>query len=102
MESHLGEAFAVADLASGLSTSVRALQYAFQERLGCTASQWIRGQRLDLARRSLEHPRHDDTVTAIATACGYRSMSLFSIDFQQRFHVKPSQVLREARASHPG
>jgi hypothetical protein len=29
-------------------------------------------------------------------------MSLFSIDFQQRFHVKPSQVLREARASHPG
>lgn len=82
--------------------SRRALQYAFQERLGCTASQWIRGQRLDLARRCLEHPQHDDTVSSIATTCGYRSMSLFSIDFQQRFHVKPSQVLREARASHPG
>jgi hypothetical protein len=26
-------------------------------------------------------------------------MGLFSIDFQQRFHVKPSALLREARAA---
>ncbi|MFO7628055.1 MAG: AraC family transcriptional regulator [Prochlorococcaceae cyanobacterium] len=81
--------------------SRRALQYAFRERLGCTASQWIRSQRLDLARRHLQNPAPGHTVAAIATLCGYRSLSLFGVDFQQRFHVKPSQLLREARASQP-
>ncbi len=79
--------------------SRRALQYAFRERLGCTATQWIRGQRLDLARQLLENPRPVDTVASIAIASGYRSLSLFSVDFQQRFHLKPSDLLREARAS---
>jgi AraC-like DNA-binding protein len=34
-------------------------------------------------------------VTSIANACGYRSVSLFSIEFQKRFHIKPSVLLRE-------
>ena len=81
--------------------SRRALQYAFKERLGCTATQWIRNQRLDQARRYLQSPSPGDSVAQIATQCGYRSLSLFSVDFQQRFHVKPSQLLREARATRP-
>jgi AraC-like DNA-binding protein len=81
--------------------SRRALQYAFRERLGCTATQWIRNQRLDLARQHLQNPLPGDSVASIAMLCGYRSPSLFSVDFQQRFHVKPSQLLREARASQP-
>ena len=79
--------------------SRRALQYAFRERLGCTATQWIRSQRLDLARQLLEHPHLKDSVASIAMASGYRSLSLFSVDFQQRFHLKPSDLLREARSS---
>ncbi|MEA5474162.1 AraC family transcriptional regulator [Synechococcus sp. CCY9201] len=81
--------------------SRRALQYAFKERLGCTATQWIRNQRLDQARRCLQNPAPGDSVAQIATQCGYRSLSLFSVDFQQRFHVKPSQLMREARATRP-
>ncbi len=81
--------------------SRRALQYAFRDRLGCTATQWIRNQRLDLARNHLMHPVQGDSVGSIATRCGYRSLSLFSIEFQQRFHVKPSQLLREARTCQP-
>ncbi len=81
--------------------SRRSLQYAFQERLGCTPIQWIRKQRLDLARQHLQNPAPGDTVASIATLYGYRSLSLFSVDFQQRFHVKPSQLLRESRSSLP-
>ncbi|MFN5117185.1 MAG: helix-turn-helix domain-containing protein [Cyanobacteriota bacterium] len=81
--------------------SRRALQYAFRERLDCTASQWIRRQRLDLAQQRLQNPLPEDSVASIAVMCGYRSMSLFSVDFQQRFHVKPSQLLREARSALP-
>lgn len=83
------------------SYSRRALQYAFKERLGCTATQWIRAQRLDLAHQLLRNPAPGDTVASIAQASGYRSMGLFSIEFQQRFHIKPSQLLREARAHWP-
>lgn len=81
--------------------SRRALQYAFRERLGCTATQWIRSQRLDLARQHLQHPCPGDTITSVAARCGYRSLSLFSVEFQQRFHVKPSHLLRESRSSLP-
>ncbi len=81
--------------------SRRTLQYAFRDRLGCTATQWIRNQRLDQARNHLMHPVQGDSVGSIATRCGYRSLSLFSIEFQQRFHVKPSQLLREARICQP-
>jgi AraC-like DNA-binding protein len=38
-------------------------------------------------------------VTRIARACGYRSLSLFSIEFQHRFHIKPSVMLRSTRES---
>lgn len=82
--------------------SRRALQYAFVERMGCTATQWIRNQRLDMARQRLENPRFTDTVGSISRECGYRSLGLFSVDFQQRFHVKPSQLLRESRDSISG
>ena len=79
--------------------STRALQYAFRNRLGCTATQWIRNQRLDLAWQLLQTATPEDNVTRIAQACGYRSMSLFSIEFQRRFHIKPSVLLRSTRDS---
>lgn len=82
--------------------SRRALQYAFQERLGCTVTQWIRCQRLDLAHARLQRAGPGVTVTNVAHGCGYRSLSLFSIEFQQRFHVKPSVLLRQARSPFSG
>jgi AraC-like DNA-binding protein len=98
---NLAEPLNLTMLESRIHYSRRALQYAFKERLGCTATQWIRNQRLDLARKRLQDPAPGDTVASIASACGYRSMNLFSLDFQQRFHVKPSHLLREARSSLP-
>jgi AraC-like DNA-binding protein len=96
---NLGQPLTLTDLESRSHYSRRALQYAFAERLGSTASQWIKSQRLDRARSRLEHPKQGDTVSRIAMECGYRSPGLFSVDFQQRFHVKPSVLLRESRQS---
>lgn len=101
IEANLGDALTLTELEDRSGYSRRALQYAFHERLGCTAAQWIRRQRLDQAQGRLQQPLPGDTVSSIALACGYRSLSLFSLDFQQRFHIKPSQVLRESRASLP-
>jgi AraC-like DNA-binding protein len=98
---HLAEPLTLTMLEQRSHYSRRALQYAFRKRLGCTATQWIRRERLELARRDLQHPSPADSVAVIALRCGYRSLSLFSVEFQQRFHVKPPQLLREARASQP-
>lgn len=97
IKQNLGESLTLTDLESRSHYSRRALQYAFAERMGCTATKWIKNQRLDRARQRLERPNLNDTVGSIARECGYRSLGLFSVDFQQRFHVKPSQLLRESR-----
>jgi AraC-like DNA-binding protein len=101
LKENLSEPLNLTMMESRSHYSRRAIQYAFLERMGCSATQWIRKQRLELARRRLENPKPGDTVGTIANACGYRSLGLFSVDFQQRYHVKPSQLLREARLSQP-
>ena len=101
LEEHLHEPLSLHQLEVQSHYSRRALQYAFLERLGCSPTQWIRAMRLDRARRCLQHPQPGDTVTSIALACGYRSLNLFTVDFQQRFHVKPSELLREAHRARP-
>lgn len=95
IDQHLAEPLTLSDLEAASNYSRRALQYAFRQRLGCTATQWIRAQRLDRARTLLLNANDGDTVTGIAQACGYRSMGLFSVEFQQRFHIKPSAILRQ-------
>jgi len=71
MESHLGEAFAVADLASELSTSVRSLQYAFQQELGHPPLAEARRQRLRLLRAHLLDPDQSRTPIGMLMAeCG--------------------------------
>jgi AraC-like DNA-binding protein len=96
IRSNLDQPLNLTALQGQIHYSRRAIQYAFRQRLGCTATQWIRGQRLDLAYRLLSQSEPGESVGGVAQRCGYRSMSLFSIDFQQRFHVKPSALLRAA------
>jgi transcriptional regulator GlxA family with amidase domain len=101
LEEHLHEPLSLHQLEARSHYSRRALQYAFLERLGCSPTQWIRTMRLERARRWLQEPQPGETVTRIAQACGYRSLNLFAMDFQQRFHVKPSELLRESLGKQP-
>jgi len=96
IDCHLSQPLSLDILVDQSHYSRRALQYAFRKRFGCTVTQWIRARRLDLAHSRLTMAVAGDSVGTIARTCGYRSMSLFSIEFQQRFHVKPSVLLREA------
>ena len=99
IDHHLAEPLTLSRLEAISNYSRRSLQYAFRQRLGCTATQWIRARRLDRARALLLKAGSGGSVSAIAQTCGYRSMSLFSIEFQQRFHIKPSAMLRQSRQS---
>ncbi|MFN9547551.1 MAG: helix-turn-helix transcriptional regulator [Cyanobacteriota bacterium] len=95
MKDHLSQPLNLTILERYSHYSRRSLQYAFRQKFGCTITQWIRSQRLDQAHQRIMSSTGHETVTSIANACGYRSVSLFSIEFQKRFHVKPSVLLRE-------
>lgn len=95
MLAHLSEPLSLSLLEKHSHYSRRSLQYAFRHRFGCTITQWVRSQRLDKAYQSLIKAAPGETVSSIAQACGYRSMSLFGIEFQNRFHTKPSVLLRQ-------
>ncbi len=94
IRAHLDEPINLTVLEQRSHYSRRALQYAFQDRFGCAPMQWVRRERLSMARRRLERPLPGETVKTIAMACGYRSPGLFSSDFQQIFQVRPSELLR--------
>lgn len=91
---HLAEPLPLKVLEVESHYSRRALHYAFQERFGCSPMQWIRQQRMELARHRLQNPNPGDTVAMVAAACGYRSQSRFRIDFERTYGCKPSAVLR--------
>jgi AraC-like DNA-binding protein len=77
--------------------SRRALHYAFRARFDCSPMQWVRQQRLALALDRLQNPLQGESVLGVALACGYRSLSQFSVDFQKTYQRKPSEVLRRGR-----
>jgi AraC-like DNA-binding protein len=78
------------------------LQYAFRARFGCGPMQYLRRQRLWLARRRLEQAPPGSTVSDIAYSCGYLSVSSFRRDFQARFAVAPSTLLALRAANGAG
>lgn len=76
--------------------SARGLQYAFQERFGCSPMAWLREQRLLKARTELMQVR--GSVMEIAVRCGFGSVSLFTRYYTSRFGETPSTTLKKSRS----
>ena len=79
-------------VSAACSMSVRALHYLFKGT-GQSVSEYIWERRLQRCREALQMPaeRHR-TVTEIALAAGFNSMSHFSSAFRRRFGVTPSDA----------
>jgi AraC-like DNA-binding protein len=97
IHAHCHEAISLSDLEERSYYSRRSLQYAFKAKFGCGPMQYLRRQRLWLARRRLEEPGPNSSVGSIASACGYLSLASFSRDFQRCFGMTPSRVLAQRR-----
>jgi AraC-like DNA-binding protein len=82
-------------VARSLGWSVRQIQLALQ-RAGTTTTDLIRSTRVTRAADLLRHAPPDTTITSIAIASGFRSMTTFEVVFKKRFGITP----REARALH--
>ena len=97
IEANCHRPLSLSDLESQSHYSRRSLQYAFRQRFGCGPMQYIRRQRLALAKQRLLNPRPGTTVTSVAQECGYLSVANFRRDYQQRFGEPPSGALRSLR-----
>lgn len=83
-------------VAAACQMSVRALHYLFKGT-GQSVSDYIWERRLQRCREALQMPAQRRlTVTEIALAAGFNSMSHFSSAFRRRFGVTPSDARDQA------
>ena len=81
-----------AEIAAAVNISTRYLHKLF-EADHQTVSLYIKGLRLDRARRDLLDPRlADRPISAIAYSCGFGDLSGFNRAFKQAYAVSPSEL----------
>jgi len=101
IHAHAHLALTLTDLEERSHYSARRLQQLFQDRFACTPMQYVRRQRLQMARQKLQLAAPGDSVTRIARDCGYRSSTRFSADFRRQYGQPPATLLRAARHRQP-
>ena len=84
----------VEDLCRELAVSRRALQYSFQEVLGVSPQHYLRGVRLNGARRAI---KHSSAVSDAAVAWGFWHFGRFAQDYKALFGELPSQTFKRFR-----
>lgn len=96
---HLDEPLTVESMASHTHMSERSFVRAFRASTGTTPAAWVRGQRLDEARRLLE--RTDLPIDQVARACGFGSTITMRQNFAHAFRTSPSEYRRRFDARPP-
>jgi transcriptional regulator GlxA family with amidase domain len=76
--------------------SKRSLHYAFQDRFGVTPMQWVRQERLTLARSQLAIATRGTSITALALSCGFTKPARFASYYSLQFGELPSVTLARA------
>jgi AraC-like DNA-binding protein len=98
INAHWDEPLTVESVAAACGTSVRSVFSRFHQNQGCTPASYIRGVRLDQARRLLSDPGSTLTVLDAALRCGFASFGHFARRYRERFGELPSQTLERRRA----
>lgn len=93
MLANLGQKTTLTELELKSGYSARALQYAFKARFGCSPLEWLREQRLQVARQQLLTGEYQ-TITQLAHECGFGSASQFSRAYRNRFGESPVQTFK--------
>jgi AraC-like DNA-binding protein len=98
IQSRLEQPITLTELEQMSGLSARSLQYAFLNRFQCSPTEWIRRERLSLARERLTASSEDTTVTAVALSCGFGHLGLFARYYHEHFGEYPSATLTRTLA----
>lgn len=84
-------------LAQTTGVGARSIFRYFKETRGCTPLDFMKTLRLEQARRALQQPGDETTVSAEALRCGFNNMGHFAKDYRRKFGELPSETLLKAR-----
>lgn len=93
MRYNLAKKWTLTELELLSSLSARALQYAFKARFGCSPTEWLREERLQQARKRLLL-QDFESITQLASECGFSKPSQFGRYYKNRFGITPTQTKR--------
>lgn len=99
METDLARPWQLAKLALSTGVGLKRLKQQFPKETGLPVYAWLQETRLQKALGLLSSG--ESSVTQIALAVGYSSLSHFSALFRRRFGVSPSAVPGKGLAGHP-
>jgi AraC-like DNA-binding protein len=95
IEEHVAEDIGVADVASAVYVTPRALQYIFRRHLDSTPMAYLRRVRLDHVHRDLvAGDRASTTVTATAARWGFAHVGRFAVLYRETYGQSPHVTLR--------
>jgi AraC-like DNA-binding protein len=95
IESRPAEIETVADIATAVGLSVRALDDGFRRYVGTSPMTYLRDVRIARAHEDLVAAEPDTTTaTAVARKWGFGHYGRFAADYRRRFGRKPSETLR--------
>lgn len=97
IHANLVEPLTLSRISKAAGCSIRALQLAFRNHLGCTPTQYMRDERLRVAHYHLLTAPEGTLVGDIAYDVGFSHLGRFSIDYRRAFGQSPSATLRRSR-----
>lgn len=96
MRDNASRAMTVNDIAREVGVAMRTLHKGFQHYRNYSVSEFLRSERLSLARRELATARQRNlSVTDVAYSCGFLHLSKFAVSYQKKYGEKPSDTLRK-------
>jgi AraC-like DNA-binding protein len=85
--------FYISEVCEHVGTTHRTLDRMFRSELGMTPLDYLAALRMHTARKNLlSRAAREQSVGAIARACGFRHPGRFSTEFKRYFGVSPSQL----------
>lgn len=92
INSCLTEDMTVDSIAESFFISRYHLMHLFKDETGYTLFDYITEKRLLLARERL---RTGNSVTEVCFSCGFKNYSTFSRAYKNKFHISPSETIKE-------
>ena len=87
----------LSELCTFTQASYATLERGFREVYGMSPHTCSRAIRLSRARRDLQRPDRETTVTGVALNRGFLELGRFSMQYRERFGESPVETLRKAR-----
>lgn len=95
IDTHLADDFSFEQLADQFNVSYRHMARLFRDNTGQTLHEYLRAQRLDVARELLSGSRLN--VEQIAERCGYGSSHAFRLAWRREMSLPPLQFRQSAQ-----